>query len=46
VNWWKQLKQRWDRLTEDPQAAAIREAREKQLAEWAAGQHDADPIHK
>jgi hypothetical protein len=53
VNWdriaggWKQLRRRWGRPTLDElQAAVIREARKKQLAEWAAGRHDADPIHK
>jgi uncharacterized protein YjbJ (UPF0337 family) len=57
VNWcriaggWKQLKsrarQRWGRRTADDRAAtATQEASRKQLAEWAAGQHDVDPIHK
>jgi len=48
---WKQFKRRarreWGRLAEDDAAAAAaREASRKQLAEWVAGQHDVDPIHK
>jgi len=57
LNWdriagnWKQLKgcarQRWRRPAgNELEAAATREASEKQLAEWAAGRHDVDPIHK
>ena len=57
MNWgsiagnWEHLKgramRRWGRLTEDDfEAAASREASEKQLADWAAGRHDKDPIHK
>ena len=48
---WKQLKRRarrqWGRLTDgEPVAAAARQASKKQLAEWVAGRHDVDPIHK
>jgi hypothetical protein len=48
---WKQFKRRarrqWGRLAEDdPAVAAAREASRKQLAEWVAGQHHVDPIHK
>jgi uncharacterized protein YjbJ (UPF0337 family) len=57
LNWdriagnWKQFKgfarRRWGRRTEDDlEAAATSEASKKQLAEWAAGRHDIDPIHK
>jgi hypothetical protein len=44
---WKEFRLRWGGRTEDELAvAAVRESRKKQLAEWAAGRHDADPIHK
>jgi hypothetical protein len=48
---WKQLKRRVRRRWRGPseQDLAIEvtvEASRKQLADWAAGQHDADPIHK
>ncbi len=48
---WKQLKrsarQRWRGPTEWDLAIALnREASRKQLAEWAAGQHEIDPIHR
>lgn len=57
MNWhclaggWKRLKsrarQRWGRPTAgELEVAASREASKKQLADWAAGQHDVDPIHK
>ena len=57
MNWdriagsWKQLKgcarQRSGKPTQDDLAVATtRDASKKQLAKWAAGQHDIDPIHK
>jgi hypothetical protein len=57
MNWprvaghWQQLKdrsrQRWGAPSaDDLEAAAVRAAREKQLAEWTAERHGIDPIHK
>jgi hypothetical protein len=45
MNWdriqegWKQLKRRFTRR-------GARQVREKQVADWVARQHKADPIHK
>ncbi len=48
---WKQFKGRARQRSgkpaqDDLAAAATRDASKKQLAKWAAGQHDVDPIHK
>ena len=43
----RRASQRWHGPTEgELERAASREASRKQLAEWAAGRHVIDPIHK
>jgi hypothetical protein len=57
LNWrcvagsWRLLKRRARRWGRPGKAAVdmavdTRQASEKQLADWAAGRHDVDPIHK
>lgn len=47
---WKQFKdcarRQWARSSDGLEAAVVRKASRKQLAEWAAARHEIDPIHK
>jgi hypothetical protein len=43
---WDRIQNSWKLLKGRVKLRWLRQAREKQLAEWVAREHKADPIHK
>ena len=43
---WDRIQEGWQRLKRKVMQRGARQAREKQMAEWLARQHKADPIHQ
>ena len=43
---WDLIQEGWQQLKRRVMKREVKQAREKQVAEWLARQHKADPIHK